>query len=160
MVTFRFSEIIDASTVKGAQFTFVSARTVGAASYTLKGGESSSRDWTEIRLNLTKTDFDNLQGFTDLVTGRNDIFITLIPESVLNLTDMNNNLATAVAAPDAIQVTLFTDDTRAAQLIQFNVSLDTATITLEFSETMNASSVDASQLVLQSIANSSDGLCY
>jgi hypothetical protein len=114
--------------------------------YRLTGGSVANVDSTSLTLNFSTADFNALQFREDVATGRGDTWLSLDSSSGVTLVDMNNNAAENVTTP--IQARQFTDDRRAATLVRSEVNMNGTVVTLVFSETMNASSFDASELVL------------
>ena len=62
----------------------------------------------------------------------------------------NNRVLPKVDGVNALQVTLFTPDSISPSLAAFNLDLNADTLTLEFSETVNAASLNVTQITLQS----------
>ena len=62
----------------------------------------------------------------------------------------NNRVLSKVDGVNALQVTLFTLDLISPSLAAFNLDLNADTLTLEFSETVNAASLNVTQITLQS----------
>jgi len=147
-IQFTFSETMDASTLSGLQIQLHDSSTP-SSTLKLTGGVASVKDSTVLTLQLRKVDFDELQKKEGLATGKSNTFLTLSPKATSkSLTDMNKNTADAVTVP--MQASGYRDDQRAAKLVGFALDMTTETMTLNFSETMNVTAIDASQLVLQS----------
>ncbi len=107
---------------------------------------STSVDSTVIIINLGPDDLNDLKRQTDLATGANSTFISFSGDAVA---DMNGNLVAPIPQDEAVVVSSYFPDLTPPQLIRFDLDLSNETLTLYFSELINASSVDVTQLTLQ-----------
>ena len=70
---------------------------------------------------------------------------------------MNTNPVVAIPFDNALPVSLYTEDTTPPELVRYDLDLDTGLLTLEFTETVNASSFNLSEVIIQ---NESSLLSY
>ena len=147
--TLTFDETVESDTFDPAllakHFTFYSASNL----YTLTSGSVASPDGPVITVNISKADLDQLKLNTDLATEVNNTQIEIIPPPTIvsaGIRDMARNgivqkrLTATRVIPDAVN----------PELVSFAVDLTTETLTLSFSEPVNASSLVVSAITLQS----------
>ena len=144
LVTMTFDETMKASTLSGTQLTFYNAVAGGASFMALTGGVPPTVDSTVLTLSLSETDFNELQKREDLATGTTDTFLSIT--SVVE--DMNTNTVVGLAPAVAQQAKTFVADAVAATLKHWDLDLTAETLTLVFSETMDVSSFDATEITL------------
>ena len=119
--------------------------------YTLTGGDLLNSDNPVLYLKLTKTDLDNLKALTDLVSNSSNSYLSF---SELLVKDMNDNDVVGVDEYDPLLAMPFTEDNVPPTLVYFILDLDTNTLTLEFSETVNVDTLDVTGLTLISDSSS------
>ena len=122
--------------------------------FTNWGGQLLNTDHSSyLALNLSTPDLNAIKFLTELATDITDTFLTLT-ETLIQ--DMNSNPVLPITMPR--QAEQFTSDTVSPQLQAFDLDLDQEILTLTFSETVNADSLDVTQISLQSEANSTEPL--
>jgi len=146
-----FSETVDITTFDLEQITFVSTNDSNATIivHTLTGGYSTTENSTMVTLNLTLQDLNQIKRLPGLATSAGTTYISTTSDLV---DDMNANNITAITCAsnnscDALQVTTYTEDVTPPELLAFNLNLTSEVLTLYFSETVNTTSLDVSQLV-------------
>ena len=156
-ITLSFSETVNVQTfapqaltlVSGPESTFMT----NVTGYTLTGGENLplQRDWIEFTLYLNADDRNSIKRLTELAVSNETTFISIYT-SLIN--DMNNNPIVAINRSYPLQVNMFTADTVRPTLEGYELSMDgpNPLLTLTFSETVNASSLDVSAITIQSSA--------
>ena len=150
----NFSETMNITTFEVTQVTLHEGIFPGAQSYSLTGGQLLNTDHSSyLALNLSTPDLNAIKFQTELATDITDTFLTLT-ETLIQ--DMNSNPVLPVTTPR--QAEQFTSDTVSPQLQGFDLDLDQEILTLTFSETVNADSLDVTQISLQSEANSTQPL--
>ena len=107
---------------------------------------SASTDQPVITVNIGPDDLNEIKRLSDLSTSEVTTFLNL---TSLAIADTNENQLTSTI----LQVTNFTEDTTKPELSSFSFDLNTAELRLNFSETVNVSSLDPSQLKMQSVSN-------
>ena len=152
LLTISFSETVRASTHSANAYTILSAGSIvdSLQSYRLTGGISSSFDSHTLQIELNLPDLNELKRLTELATSENNTFLAVEAGAVF---DMNNNLLLPISDTLALQVDQFTEDTVPPTLQSFNLDMNTGILTLMFSETINASSFEVTQITLQDAAN-------
>jgi len=143
-ILMSFSESVEASSVSATELTLHNAASP-TFSFTLTEGIVSLVDGTTISVNLSTSDMNLLKQREDMATGLGNTYLSLTAQA---LNDMNNNAVVAINALTPLQAQRFTDDRLAADLVEFDLNMDTALLTLVFSETMNVTSIDVSKIVL------------
>ena len=116
--------------------------------YTLTGGENLplSIDDTDLVIELTFADRNELKRLTDLATSSNNTFISITSEFI---EDTNMNNIVPIFFEEALQVVTFSEDLAPPQLLDFDLNMDTRELTLYFSETVNVESLNVTQIMLQ-----------
>jgi hypothetical protein len=135
----------------------------GATSIVVLGNESStiSGDGVTISVTLANDIMNQIKSSDDLATDLNGTDGTAVNRTFITITaqgvdDMNSNDIVAIVDP-ALQVSTYKEDAAAALITAFDLNMNTGTLTLEFTETMDLSQVDATAITLQSAANISVG---
>ncbi|XP_065886866.1 uncharacterized protein [Dysidea avara] len=153
-----FSETVDVTTFDVTQITFqdrsafnISNDTV-VTNYTLTGGEYTMENSTIIQLNITLEDLNNIKQLPPLVTEQ---CYTFISSNEMLIMDMNDNSIWPILADDPLIADNYTEDTTRPTIDAFNLNLTSEIMTLIFSETVNTSSLDLSQIVFHYAANTS-----
>ena len=158
VLSLRFSETVKASTVRPEEMRIQNKATivgdVTAQSVVLSPAGVQVADNFLIAVQLSTSDLNALKALTMLATGTQDTFIVITTNSAK---DMSGNNIFAIVDGSAKQASGFTADTTQPILLDFSINMNASRITLTFDETVNASSVVASALVLQSAANASQG---
>jgi len=171
VLTLRFSETVRASTLNPTQLTIVSgpsdilftstsasASTSASGSgiapviiinHTLTGGENLplTGGSTELQLQLTFEDRNEIKRLTDLATSAENTFISITADFI---EDMNANLVVPIESPFPLNVTTYIPDLTPPSVIGFDLDMDGANLTLYFSETVNVDSLNVSAITLQS----------
>eukprot|EP00042_Codosiga_hollandica_P059493 m.918095 g.918095 ORF g.918095 m.918095 type:complete len:4523 (+) comp60173_c0_seq1:4307-17875(+) len=153
-LTLRFVETVKVSTlaVQHIQLQSASAVVAGTLTFSLHSGVSSSASasGTTIAVTLGASDLNAIKALPGLATGSSNTFLSLGTQTIQ---DMHSNNLVAVAASAGVQVTTFVQDSSAPTLSAFSVSLNTNSVLLTFSETVNASSFAPTTLIAQSSAS-------
>ncbi len=149
LIVLNFNELINASSFDASAITLQSSvvRQV-MQSYTLSQSYTSSSDGFQIIVSLSSEDLDAIKSIPTLCTSIADCFIT-ITQSVAR--DLNGNYAVpTVPGESTLPATYFVSDTTSPELNSWDLDLNEETVTLTFSETVDASTIDVTQLILQS----------
>ena len=152
VITFSFSEAVDASTLVPTEITLHNAASP-TSSFPLGSGTTSTADGTVLTVTLSTSDMNELKQREDMATGRVDTYLSITAAA---LNDMNVQPLVEVTATLPMQASQFTQDSRAADLTAFDLNMDAGYLTLVFTETMNATSIDELQVTLQAGANNGD----
>ena len=146
-----FSETIDIYSLDATKITLQSFgnATFGVANYTLTSGTVSFTELPGPVFNITisDTDMNELRRLVGdgLVVDENSTFISY---SASLLRDYANNPAMLIDSDEARPVTDFYTDMTNPQLVSYRVDLSLEWITLSFSETMRARSLNATAFAL------------
>jgi hypothetical protein len=154
LLTLNFSETMKVETLDVQQITLLSAQNgTGAASYQLTGGNFSKAhvdDSTVVEITLLKADLDAIKANIDLCDSIDTTYLAITNATI---DDMNDNAVVAITTDDALKAFDFTEDITPPELVYFDFNMDIYNRTVEifmlFSETVNASSFDVTQLTLQ-----------
>ena len=142
-----FDETIDSTTFVITGVTFQNRATDATDSVTVSAlSTTTSSPSTVLEFDLHSTDFNALAAVFPLATMEENTFISIIAEIVR---DMNNNPSIAISPSNALQITNHTEDRVRPSLESFDFDLDAGAIFLTFSETVNVTSLNPSQLTLQ-----------
>jgi len=154
VLTFDFSESMSPSSVVTTDFTLQSTGNgsdASAVSFPLTGGNvTTSVVSFTIEIVLLETDLNSIKALAALAVGTTTTFVSM---NVGGAKDVSGNNVTAVGSENVLAATSFTQDTTPPELLSFTFSLDTGAMVLSFSETVNGSSFDPTELQLQSAAN-------
>ena len=142
-LTLTFNESVDTQTLNVTYLTLTAGRNItdDELSYTLT--ESSftiSRNLPEVVINLSRLDLNEIKR-RELATSMIDTFVFL---SNLLIEDTFGNEIVEVPPEDAVMVMNFVDDFIDPVLVDFDLDMNTGTLTLSFTETVNTSSLDTS----------------
>ena len=146
-LTLTFSETIHAESVDTAKIDIRASQTMGAASRQLTGGTVSSNNSTDVIITLTTADLDALNAVRGLATGTANTFITLRAGAV---TDMSGNKIDGIIEISGVQATSVEGEITSPTLTSFKFSPGVSQLEMTFSETLNASSFDPTQITLKS----------
>lgn len=105
----------------------------------------------EIVIDLSDTDFNELTATFPLATMETNTFITLLEGTVR---DMRNNRIEEIPSNNAQRITSHEEDTIRPTFSSFDLDLNLGILTIEFSESVNVTSFDETQVTLQSSMSS------
>ena len=141
-----FDETVDASTLKGDQFTLQNAASSATQSYTLSDGSSNSTDGTTVKFVIQTTDINAVKEKDGLAIDKATTYLVIKPDAIL---DMSGNKVIERTILNGEQVETYTDDKTKPQLSSFDLDLDASQLTLSFDETVDSSSLIVTRLTLQ-----------
>ena len=144
-----FSDTVNLTTFDPSSIIIQNGQNVtkGYDYYRLNGGVSRrSDDGLIITLTLTVDDLNAIKRNTNISVSRNTTYM-VIEEGAIE--DLSNNPLVAIPNGVAQQTSVFINDTAALILTGFNLDMDTFVLCLFFDETVNANSIDPSQLCIQ-----------
>ena len=109
--------------------------------YNLSNSTLTSTEFYSSRLTITLStdDLNAIKVDSDVCTSRSNCFLIANDSSFV---DTEGNLAISTITPP----TIFISDRTAPQLVQFNIDLDMGLLTLTFTEPLDTSSIDFSQI--------------
>ena len=145
-----FSDILNQSTFRITDLQLLNAIPTPSDSFALTEGDVvRSNDALNLTITLSQSDLNILKNKTTLAISRNTTFVSITENIILDLA--GNGIPQTVQIVDD-----FTPDETSPQLISFNFDLDGGILNLTFSETINLTSFDPSQLDLQKTASSNN----
>jgi hypothetical protein len=159
-LTLSFTETVDVSTLAVTAITIQPTANVanGVASVTLSGNSgSSSVDGHTVVVNIANADANEIKRITALATSSATSYVVATSATIK---DMNNNPLVGSDVTAAFGPASFVPDTTPPELESFDLNMDTAVITLRFSETVDATSVSPADFVLVNGVAMSDALSY
>merc|ERR1712054_254628 len=142
-----------AETFEPTAITLQDAASNPTTSFQLTGGwfdRSAAADSTIISFVLLKAEEDVIKADTALAVSQDTTFISFTSAMI---SDMNYQPITAVPVNDAVEVTHWTDDATHPFVISFLLDLNESTLCMNYSETMNASSLNVNVLSLKGSAH-------
>ena len=154
MMTLLFSETINVDSFMPSAITLQAdeTATLDGRYYRLTGGYPVDENSTTIVFNLTVTDFNQIKRIPSLAISNSTLY--LIHDDIL-IEDMNSNLAVPIRLPNGLRVSGFTPDLSNAilMLVELDLSSGLGVLRLTFDETVNRSTLNISQLMLQNNAS-------
>ena len=115
--------------------------------YVLTGGTASASDSaTSFNVTLTDTDLNAIKANPLIGVNESSTF-AFITSGLIQ--DMNNNTVVAISNGSGLQAALVTGDISEPELISFNLDMNSSTATIGFSETVLASTLNATKLTLR-----------
>ena len=145
VLTLYFSESMNPDSLDPLGITLQNRNRQATESVMLTGGSTSSPPGTVIEVNITNDDLNSVKVFQDLFTSSNNSYLAIASYAI---TDTAGNPIITVPPSAALQVDSFENDTRSPVFIGFNLNLDSRILSLSFSETVNASTLNITGLTL------------
>ena len=144
-LTLYFSETVRAAMVDVTQYSIQNMD--GTVLYELTDdSQTSTADSTIITIALGIDDLNNIKLDTGIATSEANTYLSLTSEAVF---DMAGNSIENITSIAPVQVRNYTQDLVSPELTGFTLDLTNDTLTLTFSETVNASSLDPTQITVQ-----------
>ena len=108
---------------------------------------------------LSRDDLDEVKKLASLATSNGDSYLSITSTAVL---DMVGNNVTAISASAARMTNGYTRDVSEPVLLGYDLDIDAGNLTITFSETVNVSTLDVTQLTFHNTRNiwSSDYVNY
>ena len=147
ILTLQFSEVVNASSLICHEFSFSYAPSFPTNSISLYNCSTQVINDYIIYIDLGLDFLNEIKLDTSIATSRSNTFMHF-PNYVV--TDMNRNFVTEILVNRSLQVRNFTQDSTPPTLLRFDLDLDTGSFILYFSESMDASYVDPTQLFISS----------
>eukprot|EP00730_Choanoeca_flexa_P007274 TRINITY_DN12305_c0_g5_i1.p1 TRINITY_DN12305_c0_g5~~TRINITY_DN12305_c0_g5_i1.p1 ORF type:complete len:1793 (+),score=418.27 TRINITY_DN12305_c0_g5_i1:133-5511(+) len=147
LVIFRFDEPVNASSFNPSALVARSSQASDATSYSLTSGSLQTvTNGRRLVLALSEDDLNQLKAQADLWHSNSTTFVSLASTLVM---DMAGNQIEAVLPAQARRAVLLVVDDGSPELTAFDFDLGRGLLTLNFSESMNASSIVVEALVFQ-----------
>ena len=165
-LTLRFSEAMQSASFDPTQLTLQRSSNVPLADtvnkYTLTGGTvsnpnnlstvpgNSGLDTDVFVIELSEIDLDQLR-LRRIGASQNTCFITALPDMALDM--LSQQLVPLLNNVNALQVDGLVLDVTAPRLVGYTIDLDTGLLTFVFDEPVDSSTLDTSNIRLQSAAS-------
>ena len=155
-LTLTFSETIDVARINPSGITLQNTDGENITeSLTLTSGVLATTQNSDIiRIGILDSDFTLLTQLIDLGTFVNNTYISVLATA---FGDTSGNRLIPIPSTNALEASDIIPDTRAPVLVAYDFSLNTETITLTFSEAVDVSTLDPTQLTIQQNRNASEG---
>ena len=142
-----FDESISVSTTRYTEISFLSSAQAPVASYTLQfptDSTISSDGTTKLYVDISENDLNEIKILPTLLTEMSNSFISLTETFLL---DTSSNLLNTSNLP--LPISLLDLDITRPTLTSFDLDMNTNILSLYFSESVNVSSLNISQITLQ-----------
>jgi len=159
-LTLSFSEPIRTRELDPAEITlqkFCSSD----VEYTLTGGTTNELNSRVVVFSFSRKDSNELKKIKNVATGKSDSWIVITDDSVADLATNPNKLMPIVdtfAFKDAMSTKKFTSDSTNPVLESFSLDLTASTLTLFFSETVEVSTLDLTQIYIHGTTESGESV--
>ena len=107
----------------------------------------SSFNYHELKIYLSHEDLNNIKALTGLASNRYTSYISI---TVNAISDMVGNNVAEVPSDNATLAKGYKHDMTRPEVMGFDLDIDSGSLTMTFTETVNVSSLDVTQLTLQS----------
>jgi hypothetical protein len=144
-VTLTFSEVVSVISLDASKLFLDGGATPGANKVALSTSSSQSVNGTVVIVDLSFEDANALRRSTGIATSRATSYLTVAANAIR---DMERQGVTPIST--GIQADAFTGDTKKPTLQGANLNMDSGTLALTFSETVDAGSLDVSGVSLLS----------
>ena len=146
LLMLTFSETVDIFTFDISEVSLQSQQdsSVSYQLYTPSNIFPSDADYT-FSLLLNTEDINYIKRNIDLGTDTNNTFLSITSSAVI---DMNSNRVVGINRNNALQVFSVVPDITSPVLENFDLDMDSGVMTLRFSETVNARSIDLNEISL------------
>ncbi len=152
ILTLLFDDVINASTFSAIGITFQSGRGIQPAqSFTLDSeSHASSFNGYTIDVYLSTNGLNGLKQMRNLCTSRQNCYMTV---SATMIRDPYGRSNMPISGIDALSALSFTVDRVSPELISWSLDMNGGVMTLSFSETVDITTFQITELTLQSSAN-------
>ena len=143
-IIFTFTEVIDGRTLRPGQMCFQNSsafpvRTQNLTSVIIDFEQSSPITM----VNFTAGDLNAIKATEGLLTSRENTFISFSSSFVADLA------GNGITAESGLQAAEFVLDTTSPELLMYSLDMDTGILVLNFSETINATTLNLAEFVIQ-----------
>lgn len=152
-----FDETVNFTSINFTSFSIVNSQTPSEIISLSAGNVTNEQDSIIVEFHFTIEDLNTIKRIRSIATSRNDSYITLEYGAIL---DMNDNPVDAVPQSGAVMALVFLLDTSHPHLVNFNLDMDMGTLYLTFNETVEASSLNVSEITLQDSATATSNNTY
>jgi hypothetical protein len=164
-IVVTFDEPVEAATVNFTGFTLI-AHPIGSplepSTLTLTGGSVMYKrplDRLTLVLSMTSADLRAVKLITNLATGRENTYISILPDTVRDWSG-NQVVGVPLSAPLQLSADGFVSDSSRASMAGYTFDLNAATISLTFTDILDIATLDLTQLTVQSNRSPSPSVSY
>ena len=151
-----FSETINPANFNITSIVLQNSSMSSAPSFTVMPSSTYQRiGLSTILVNFSLSDLNAIKADENLATSPNNTFLVI---DSLAAEDRNGNALVPILSNNSKPVTEFTNDSTLPYLVSFVIDFDNGNLTLSFSETVNTTSLDLTQVTLSN--NPSAGVSY
>ena len=148
VIVLTFNDPINASSLNAAAITLQSSLVLPNDQHSVSNQSfTSSPDGLVIVVHLSSFDLNIMKYFFTVCSAILNCYITLTP---FVASDLNGLQTVPISNGSALSVTTFTADRTSPVLLSWELDMDSAALTLIFSESVNGFTADPTQLTLQS----------
>ena len=147
VLSLTFDETVNAASFNVSAVTLVNRASQYSSSYTPESSTASTIDSSIIEVTLAKVDLDAIKAISNLASSASDTYVIAPPYTVR---DMNGNSLSEITSDAALQVSEYTEDSTPPEIVGFDIDMSLEQIHLSFSETVRATSLDPTQITIQS----------
>ena len=151
MISLTFSETVNVSSINFTAFTLQDFFE-GTYSFTLTDGAAMGGDSTVVNFTLVLDDLNGIKRDTDIFTDRTNSWLTFTEYAIHDMALLPNYvmpIPNTTVLEEGIVTTVFVPDMVAPELWSFDLNLTSDQLTLYFSETVLARSLNISEITLQ-----------
>jgi len=144
-----FDEIVNASSLEPTAITLQSQKVRGGAPtfFTLTGGRGLSPNGLRVDMLVTDADINVIKDMEKLFVNSASAFLSATDQMIR---DMASNTMVSVSASAALEADSFIDDHTRPKLQSYSIDMDKETLSLSFTETIDVSTIDPTQVTLHS----------
>jgi len=151
VLTLYFSETVNRESLDITQIIIQNSTSITTSFYQLTSGRVPAGNNRIITITLDRTDANEIKRLTTLATNSASTYISFTSSLV---SDLNNNLVEPISNSSAWQVAMYVPDTTNPTLVSFDFLLAAENtppilLILHFSETVQASTLNVRNVVLQ-----------
>ena len=143
--SFTFDELVRVSFLNVTTLSIHDSKVSSLCNYTLTEGLLLSPNSNIVYFKLNVFDVNKIKRLTCLATMRANTYITI---GSTFIRDMNQNYVNPISVIFALRADLFIPDSTNPELLSFDLDLNIGTLLLQFDETVNASSLLVSKVIL------------
>ena len=146
LIVLYFSETVKPDNINITDITLQNSQSSPTRIFQITSSSSYQRiDYSVVEVYLNLSDLNTIKSFDDLGTYESDTYISH-PSTLAE--DRNNNPIVVIPRSSALQVTGFGFDDTPPVLNSFEINFSYGNITLSFSETVNISSLNLTQITI------------
>ena len=145
-IVLAFSETVNVDSFNYTGITLQNFFRMPRHELTLTGGQSFSENGTIVVIQLAPIDYHRLLQDDNVCSDINNCWFRLDADSIY---DMNGNGNVPVPDDTAVDALVFKDDETNPYLEEYSLDMDSALLTLTFSEPVRGSTLDVSQISIQ-----------